>query len=79
MASDVRRCDICGDVFEIILTSAQKYNQLKLPSLTSLKRIAEYALHSDTRERVWTDDYDVCANCLLAICKAIFMRMELKE
>ncbi len=79
MTSNVRKCDICGNIFEIVLTSAQKYNQLKLPSLTSLKCIAECALHSDIRGRVWTQDCDVCTSCLLAICKAIFMRMELEE
>ena len=79
MASNVRKCDVCGSVFEISHAGGCSYNRLALPSPRSLREcITEYASGNDIRKGVWTRDYDICVSCLVAICEAMLARKGLE-
>ena len=76
MANDVRKCDICGTVFDIAI-GYWKYNQTKLPAIHTLQDIITQ-LNSNAREYIHTCNYDVCADCLIVIYKAMLVRRELR-
>lgn len=75
MTNDVRRCDVCGTVFNIAI-GYWKYNQTKLPAIHILHDIITQ-LNSNAREYIHTWNCDVCADCLIAIYKAMLARKEL--
>ena len=82
MASNIRKCDVCKIIFRINEKSLapNNYNKIILPIPWSLrniiKRVKENEAHGH-RGRVDVDLYDVCADCVIAICEAMLARKEL--
>ena len=84
MTSNIRKCDVCGTVFEINERShaPHNYNKIELPIPGSLKSIIERVMTSNARgyrSHVNVDLYDVCADCITAICEAMLVRRELED
>ena len=72
MASNIRKCDICGTIFKIKVHS---YSQIKLPNLKDLdykvERIKDVIVNKSALGPVAMIEYDVCGYCLLRLCEVL--------